>query len=220
MDEKSFDILGGVATVYRNKIDLSIKPYDNKEWLDRNYLLYERLGMDLGDDFKRSIFKFSYKSDSEECMLSEVKRSMDVTKLVMVPFLDQITDIDSCIRYYYEFSSGRLNFICDVEEFTNNPAPYCSEELLPIKTNNRDDGIKRMEQTLARTAQLIKEGKCGYSQKDFEAQCERSNNFRLKQNAIRDKLLDTPELNAKVMEVLEQCKATNIETLRSYGLEI
>lgn len=220
VSEKSFNILGGVATVYRNDIDLTIKPYDNKEWLDRNYLLYERLGIDLGDKFKKSIFKFSYKSDSEESMLFEVKRSLDVTKQIMLPFFDKIVDIDACIRYYYTFDPSRLNFMYDVEEFANNPTPYCSESFLLIKTNYRDDGIKRMEHAIARTANLIKEGKCGYSQKDFENECEKRNNFRLQQIAIRDKLLDDPKLNAKVMAMLEQSKTANIEKLKSYGLNI
>ena len=209
ISEKSFNILGGVATVYRNNIDLSIKPYDNDYWLENNHSLYYRSHTDRGDKFRESIYKFSYKSDSEESMLSEVKRSLDVTKQIMLPFLDKIVDIDACIRHFLILPGLILGF----GEFF--------EGLLYLKTDNYADIIEEN----IRRHQLIYEHNVklqrrGYTQEELERQLQRHEEVKKREIAPIEEILTNPKLYAEYTKKLEHRKARNIEVLRSYGLNV
>jgi hypothetical protein len=77
-----------------------------------------------------------------------------------------------------------------------------------------------MERNLAIKAHKHKEGMGGYRKIDLENERKKSNEHRLQQIAIRDKMLNDPELNTRIITLMEKCKAKNIEKLRSYGLEI
>ena len=77
-----------------------------------------------------------------------------------------------------------------------------------------------MQRNLDNWKRLIEEGKTGLTLSDLDKERESSNIWRLQQNAIRDKLLDDPELNKRAVAELERRKAANTETLRSYGLDI
>ena len=212
----SFNIIGGVATAYQQHIDFT---KSTQEWLRVLYMypLPKLEADETFEEYKYSILHFPYKSDNDESLLSALKRSFEATKRVMLPIIDEAVDINSCIEYYYKVNSSFMN-LYDVDKIIDGSCH--TEGLLLIKANYRDDGIERMEQELATLAQSIKEGRCGYGQKEFENECEHHNNFRLRQIAIRDKMLDDPELNAKVMAELERRKAKNIKIFKSYGLEI
>ena len=221
-DEKSFNILGGVATVYVDDIDLTKNPLvENINWLESNAMLYRKTTGEYDEDFFSNIWKFSFKKDDEDSMLHELRHSLDITKNIMLPVIGDVKDLNSCIEYYYQVSQFRLNFTCNAEEFANNPNPRCSKCYWLVKINYRGDGLKKAtERSLAETARLMKEGRCGYSQKKFEDKCEEARNFVIQQNTIRDKFQSDDKLKAKVVSLLEQCKAKNIVTLRSYGIEI
>ena len=143
-----------------------------------------------------------------------------MTKQIMLPLLNEVTDLNSCVDYYHLLHLPLLYLINDDDFGNGDPSYYYHEGLLLIKTNNRDDGIEHMEQSFARTAKWMKEGKCGLTQQEFEEECERGKKFRLQQIGLRDKMQKDPESNAKVTAELERRKTANIEILRSYGLSI
>ncbi|MDE7398097.1 MAG: hypothetical protein K2N06_01075 [Oscillospiraceae bacterium] len=221
-DEKSFNILGGVAAVYQEDLDLTQNPIDgNIEWLENNYTMHRKTSDECNMNSFESIWKFSYKSIDEDSMLSELQYSLDITKKIMLPIIGNVKDLNSCIEYYYQVSHFRLNFTCNAEEFANNPNPRCSKCYWLVKANYKGDGLKKAtEKSLANTDRLMKDGRCGYTQEEFENECEGARNFVIQQNIIRDKFQSDDKLKAKVMSLLEQCKAKNTATFRSYGIEI
>jgi len=158
---REFSVRGGVATVYGQNIDLTCSPRENSNWLGAVSRFYIMLKSSIDENLRKSIHEFSYKEDDAESMIREVKRSFDMTKQFVLPILDAATDLKSCIEYFHVFHPGYLRL--------NDNLNYCKEGFLLILTNNRDDYIERMEKAFARTAQLMKEGKIGLSQKDFEA---------------------------------------------------
>ena len=209
ISEKSFNILGGVATVYRNNIDLSIKPYDNDYWLENNHSLYYRSHTDRGDKFRESIYKFSYKSDSEESMLSEVKRSLDVTKQIMLPFLDKIVDIDACIRHF----NVVLHLSSEIENYF--------EGFLYLKTDNYVDIIMEiLNKKRAIYEHNVKMKKRGYTQEELERRRQNYEEVNKRAIALIEKIHTNPELYAEYTKKIEHRKAANIEKLKSYGLNI
>jgi len=215
---KAFNIWGGVATVYRQRITLDKRPDDNSNWLNAACDFYTKLNpSSIDKDLYKSIHTFNYKKDDTESLHCEVKRSLDVTKQFMLPTLNKATDLVSCIQeYFFIFGGLTLNNAENLDAYNND----YGEGLLLIKTNYRES-MERTEKAIAKSAQLFKAGKCGgQTQEDFDRECERSRAGALRQITIRNKILDTPELYAQVLAKLEKRKAENTEILRSYGLNI
>ncbi|MDE7229643.1 MAG: hypothetical protein K2N56_04105, partial [Oscillospiraceae bacterium] len=77
-----------------------------------------------------------------------------------------------------------------------------------------DNGEERMKRNLEAWYQAFGKGDTERFKKEYEEYDRR----RLEQNAIRDRLLNTPELYKKVMDELERRKKSNIQVLSSYGL--
>jgi hypothetical protein len=162
-DEKAFSVFGGIATVYRQSIDLTLSPHDNINWLNNNLEIYrKRNPFCFDDDMYNKLYKFPYKPDNEDSILCSINRSLEATKQFMLPILNNVTTLNSCIEYFYDFKQPLLSLYENYfgKEYGSDDD---SEGRLLIKSNYRDDGLNRMEQNFAETKYLIEEGKSGYN---------------------------------------------------------
>ena len=214
--QKAFEILGGIATVYRKTLSFNTSPRDNTEWLQTLLRFGGEIDM---TDSSYSASNFTYNAGNIIIMQNKIERALELTKQAIMPVLEEVNDLEACIKYYYRFQSTLMNLYDDELE---NDSPYhrFAEGLLLIKTQNRDNGEERMQRNLDNLKKWIEEGKTGLTLSDLEKKRELYNKGRLQQNAIRDKLLDDPELNKRAFVEIERRKAANTETLRSYGIEI
>lgn len=212
---KEFVIDGGVATVYRQSIDLTRDI--NSNWFRSNAAIYGWLHpFDCDYEYRKSIFTFTYKADDEDSLLCEVKHSLEVTAKIMLPTLNEVTTLEACIEYHHKLNMS-MN-IYDDEDFGNkNGNNFYNEGLLYIKTNNHDDFKEKTKKSLARLAHRIETGMIGGS---YEHISERYEESRLCQVTRRDNIYNNPELYAKALAELERRKLVNTETLRSYGFNI
>jgi hypothetical protein len=192
--------MGGVATVYRHSINLTLSPKHNSNWLRGNYWIYSHSNpIDYDDDFCNSIYRFSYRKDNDESMMEGVKYALEVTKNIMLPILDKITSLEACIEY--QDVIGMKIYLYDDENFGNDIRNnFYNEGLLLIKTNNHNYFIKKLEIFLAEKDK--KDTECAWSK------------LTLVSDNIFTKLYD------KALAELERRKIVNIEVLRSYGLSL
>ena len=245
---KTFEVLGGVVSLYRRTIDFTKYP---ESWLKPTYY-YQRLapkvddavmeraiqfkcdiwntlldseisirGGTLEDAFSYHTLNFFCKTENSETMLRGMKNAFQVTNQVMLSVFNQVTDLDSCVDYFYRTCIWNMELCEDMEEFNTAPRYYYSEGLLLIRTGYREDITPYTENVLATEVKLVEKGNQGLAgAKDIE---DYKNRFRQRiqeQMAIRDKMLDDPELNAKALTEAERRKENNIEALKSYGLII
>lgn len=198
MDEKSFNILGGVATVYVDDIDLTKNPLvENINWLESNAMLYRKTTEEYDEDFLGSIWKFSFKKDDEDSMLRELRHSLDVTKRIILPMINGVNNLKSCIEYFYRTRKFCLEFPRDAEKMLDDSNSF-HECYLLIKADYRGDGLKRQtEKFIANTDRLMKEGRCGYTKEEFEKECEAYRIYATRQIAVRDRFLDNPKLKKR-----------------------
>ena len=196
-DCQEFRIIGGVATVYRQSIDLTLNPKRNENWLTCNCGIYSNLHRSaIDDDLWDSIYRFYCKKD-EESMFKEMKRSLEATKDIMLPVLDKITDFEKCIEYRMIIGVD-TNLPYD-DNFGNDWASnFYNEGLLHVKTNNQEHK-KLLERILAERV---------------------LDNATLQRAAQCYKFFNDPELHRKTIAELERRKEANINTLRSYGLDL
>lgn len=246
LKHKCIEVLGGVATLYRRNIDFTISPEEwlanpahlfwrfselniepsfmkkTVQELDAKPMLSTKMidgkpcwvSQTLEETFRSSISDFHCKTDDSEEMLHDLKNAFNAAKSVLLPVFDNAADLCSCIDYFYK-TNQRLAWmdLCDFDEFLTNDRYSFSEGLILIKAGYRDDGIKRTEKEIA---EWLKYRDCSPEEENkLRKKYERS---RAEQAAFRDKMLDDPELNKRVMEELEQCKANNTKKLKEYGL--
>lgn len=212
LKKKYFSILGGVATVYRQSLDLTKNPRDNIGFLSSNLEFYRKRNpfdpVDVDRDTFKKLYRFWYKVEDNESLLCAVKQSLEATKQFMLSVIDEVTDIDSCIRHL--FIMGKIM------RFNEN-----FEGFLFLKTNNYTDII---EEHLNRNRVIyeynVKVKKPGYAQEELERRRQRYEEVNKREIAPIEEIFTNSELYAEYTEKLERRKAANIEILKSYGLNV
>ena len=218
---KEFDILSGVATVYRQNIDFKISPLDNNSWLNRISSLYLHSNIfDYDEVLYKNICTFSYKQDDNESIFDAVKYSLKTTEDVILPIFNEVMDIDSCLEYFNMYTSSfSLGYNENEKVFSGS-----CEGLVYFKTNNYKKLIeKKEERTFAKTEHFIKIGNPVYkqfAQTGFEERCKKNEEVIQNEIAKIDSLINNPELYNKALGELKQRKKENVELLRIYELEI
>ena len=146
---KEFDILGGVATVYRHHIALDNSPIDNTRWLIGNLDFYRKSNpfdsKETDNAMFRKLYSYAYKADDYESMLGAVQYSLKMTEEFMLPVLNEVVSLNSCIEYFSKYCLN-LGVPSDLETFgNNNPNNMHSEGLLLVKTNTRKKRVNLFE---------------------------------------------------------------------------
>ncbi|MBO5389094.1 MAG: hypothetical protein J6A59_13375 [Lachnospiraceae bacterium] len=223
-DLEQFDILGGIATVYRNKIDLSISPSHNINWLSNNSEIYYRTTIEGYDkEYKNSLNCFSYIKNDEESMQEAAKRSLEATLNVMIPVFDKVTDLPECVKYLEKCKASCI-YLCDEKKYGWTDDRFGGDEynegLLYIKTRNNDDFFKQCEYACKAEYERRVNRKAGFNKEEYDRYCVSVEENRLEKIRIRDRILNTPEIYLNAMNELERRKIGNVEVLRSYGLEL
>lgn len=199
---KAFMVLATINTVYDiSMIDLTKSPHHNINWLKGlPGLYYDSNPAGCDSEYQRKIYSFMYKADDEVSLRHAMEEALQETKNIIMPIFDEVTNLDACINYVrrYQFSIGKL-----VE--------------LYIKTDNHDDLINICQAELEEDIRAIESGHSPWS---VEKVCELTEKSRIRTVTNRDKIYDNPELYARKLEELEQCKETNQAALRSCGLDI
>ncbi len=154
-------------------------------------------------------------------MLLGVENAFQVTNQVMLSVFNQVTDLYSSIDYFYRNCMYDMELCEDIEEFNSSSCYYGSEGLLLIKADYREDITPYTKNVLDTKIKLIESGTTRLGKSDnIEDYKNRFNKRIQEQVAIRDKMLDDAELNAKVLAELEHRKILNIEILKSYGVNV
>lgn len=185
-------IQGGVATVYRAKIDLTHTP-KRENWLKSNCGIYiYRLEHDLEEqDDKLKERLYSNPSSPEE-PLKAMESELELTKRFMLPALAKAVNLEACIEHGFEI--GMDIFLYDDGCFgATEGNSYYNDGLIYFKTDrNVFDNIFKNARS----------------------------DFAMKQKSYFERVHGDPELYAEVQAELERRKAANTEILRSYGLDI
>lgn len=218
LEYKAFCILGGVATVYRNSINLTRSCNYNMNWLNDLSEFYVKPNpINFDTKYRVRLMSFNYLPDDDESKHSAMKYAMEETKKVMLPVFNKVTSLNSAIKYFDMFHSALIF----PPEYQKDRDGFCcgefDEGLLYIKTNNHDDFIEEYQKKLAKEMEAIEKGESLWSSDKIRGILEEG---RLEKVLKRDEIYNNPEIYAKALVELEQRKATNIESLRSYGLEV
>lgn len=198
--QKKFDILGGIATVYRHRIDLNLAPKDNSSWLLDIAQFYSRTAAksEIDNEYRISIGAFSFNEDSEASMYDALKYSLELLKRFVLSQLNTAVDITSALIYI-----NRLDQQCSTNNFDS--------DLHFGGCGNYDEGllyVKADDEKLKSRLKKIIDGTVISNESDRQKAAEKY------------KFFNDPVIHGAVLNELERRKTANTEILRSYGLSL
>ena len=207
--KKCFKIFGGIATVYRDEIDLSKSPWtENVNWMRSSADIHNTTDIKYDFAYKGGFREFLFEADNESEMLYELEHSLDVTRKILLHVISKAVDIDSAIECFYQIGIP-LSFD---ERF---------EGLLFLKAKNYPDIIKKdIKKHNDKYKQKMEQGVNGYTPEEYEKRIQRANGVLQREVSQIENVLNDPELLAKYTAELERRKAINTEKFRSYGLDM
>ena len=140
--DNQFEILGGIATLYRQELSLDISPKYNEAWLKGNHWYSwdsDMYGIEM--KYERSKILEFYSGNHLE---KEIYRALDVTKVIMLNIFDKVDTIEKCIYFYDIF--GMDIRIHHMDDFGNHfPVNYYNEGLLIVKAMNMEQYSSLMD---------------------------------------------------------------------------
>ncbi len=220
-NSKKFEILGGLATVYRRVIDLKKSPSYNINWLSSLPDFHQYVDLaGFNNDYCVKLMSFKYYTDNENSLTGEMNYALAETKKVMLPVFKRVHNLRDCMEYF-----DMLNLGCFIWKKYDSEIGWFedydySEFLLDIQTDNHGDLKELFEKKFQEILKSSKAGRgfLGYrSCSDAQARLEDYRQNILKR---RDFVYANSDVYKRVKEELRVRKIKNTEVLKSYGLDI
>lgn len=219
---KTFDILCGVATIYRGEIDFNINPEDS--WLQSVCDIYTKShNNDLDMEYRASIMGFDYDTpiphilknvdvestaDKSE-MFDSMQKALDATMRVVLPIFNDVTDLMSCEKYF--------SIVMQPE---NLSFQYKGEGLFLLKLFSSAEELCQFKESEALRELKGREIICNKAGGDFSPEIKVFEDRREERREYWLDAFNETKLLGKGAVELERRKAANTEILRSYGLEL
>ena len=197
---KRFDIIGGIATVYRYKVDLNISPDDNSNWLGSISKFYKLTtpNSEFDAEFWKKVYSFQFEEYNESSLYDALNYTLELTKKYILPQISTAVDIRSSLSYL-----KRLEQSCSINNFNRRlnfgGCGDANEGFLYIVAD--DEELKgRLEDIINGTIPTTEEEH---------------------QSAVENyEFFNDPVIHPKVLLEIERRKAQNTEILKSYGLSL
>jgi len=193
---KEFTIIAGVRSIYAESIEKKALLYCACDLL---YLAGDSYSMEQ----RRQLVSISY---DEATMEEAVDFALLKTLEIILPKLNMVTDLSSCIEFYKKYRPDML----DCADCFHN------DSLILIKTDNRDTFAKEIEEQLGVFLARLEKGEIGGDINSYRAGLHHG--FITAIAEPRDKVFSDPELYARATTELERRKDVSKKILESYGL--
>lgn len=212
------NILGGIETVYRSEINLSWPPKFLRERGLQNICDYYKNSDP--DNYNREIYNKLWtfciaKSASNERVIERMQLRLEEVEKWMLPVITNVTSLDAALEFFIGYSGSSVNFYEPTHRFFN--VDKDNESLLYFKVKDIDAIIKNRTDTKIQYLKIkIKNGINDLTEDDYEKKLaqiyDTMKNFKSK--------IDSFQNNEIIINELKRRKAKNIETLKSYGINI
>lgn len=220
---KEFGILAGVATVYRPEFNFSCCPRDNMNWLyPINYWYRSFFPSDWKEQVMHQLGGFRYDSTNENSLKCELDMALKETEKYILPVLDRVVDLETCIEYFIMFESpvfGIPEYNMEKDAFVPENDPE-NEGLLYIQADNHDDLKREMKKLLENKLKGFDNGAYrlfNITSEELQKGIEEDRCNTIKR---RDRIYNNPIAYARALEELQRRKVVNLEVLKNCGLDI
>ncbi len=213
-----YSVRGGVISVYRHSVRVLRRPdasvshmHDLVDfYLNKHYQNYDK-------EYCQKLVELGhYIEDDEMSMRLALRNLKNAAEEIILPKLDQVTDLDSCIRYYEEFFGDSL-MVPEYDEKTGRFGCEYDEGFLYIKADRHDDLIPETKERIVRRCAQLDVNDIGYSPELISKKTEEKRRTLI---ARRDRIFNDPVIYASAQKEMEKCRERNLPDLRNYGLNI
>ena len=212
------NILGGIETVYRSEINLSWPPKFLRERGLQNICDYYKNSDP--DNYNREIYNKLWtfciaKSASNERVIERMQLRLEEVEKWMLPVITKVTSLDSALEFFIDYSGPSANFYEPTHRLFN--VDKDNESLLYFKVKDVNAIIKKFSDLCIQDLKInIKHGINDLTEDDYEKELAEIYN---RMESFKSKI-DILQNNEIIINEIKECKAKNIETLKSYGIEV
>lgn len=225
---KIFDVIFGVATVYRKEILLNDTPKFNQDWLKPlSTICYKEKYYSAHDPkaYEEMIpYEFVYAKADENAMMAEIAKSFALTEKYAIPILDKVTTLDACMKHFFKYNPFILLLPEISDAYVKGFDGGCENEGL---LSTRIYGKKEYEDDLKKVYEEEAEEELYYMNAGLNKVTMEQHTRNIMEGKERlkellhkfDILQDTPEWQEKICRELELRKNNNIKILKECGLK-
>ena len=150
--------------------------------------------------------------------LDQMELAVDCAKKLVIPEFERVRDLESCVDFYYE---KRYYNIISIELADFVIAKNCHNASLMTIVADYDKNItKYIEKAVEQEVWDLNHGSGLGFAKDIDDYIERFRKLQEYMLTIRKKILNTPELKERALQMAEEFRQNNLEVLRSCGIKI
>ena len=177
---QSYEIYGGIATLYRRRINFEERP---EIWLKNLGAFYSVLTpeQDIDKELLGSLLHFNYSTDNSELAMETIRYSLKCTFKYIVEYFNGISSLSCCIIFFYDFSYHMK--LAEYDEFLSNNYFETSEGLILILDNYQGDCHKWVEKDIKLRTEITNDPN------EISAIRQWCENENQKQIELRDKIL-------------------------------
>lgn len=215
--DNRFEILGGIATIYRQALSLDKKPIDNKNWLLSNFQYY-RLQQILNVEREYKLDDL-YEFYGNDLLISEMNRALNITQNIMLELFDKVDTLEKCIDFYNLFDIDIK--IHHSDDFGNKyPVNFYNEGLLLIKTTNSEQYNRLIDKYNEKILKIreyeISNGV--WDKEKYNVFVSEQEEYKSKQLGFYKSVLEDKDWFDGAVRELEKRKAYNASLLQQYGI--
>ena len=220
--EKAFSVWGGIATVYRKKIDLDKTPKENDAWLVDNSRLYINRMINCNEPIDKEYFKkiqaFRFNAD-DESMIGAIQEAIRITKENILLHFNSVKNISDAFSFIQTFE-GSYHSVDGFENLDEIHTFDFSEGLLNFMLFDGDSFKsminKKTEESLNSVYEKVKSGKLPMTEEEFE-KIRRDCYQQIEKNIrVFESVMNIG--NEKIRAIANEKKIQNTTILKKYGL--
>ncbi len=218
--ENAFNIIAGIATIYRPEIDLNCSPRMNCNWLIGVSEIYKRNHLyDYDRQYRIRIMHFGFSEFENESVIKAFERALDAVKEWVLPEFKKVQTLSDVIDYLFTFYMPGLD-ICGPEvqfyrHINDRDGLFCFELEDPYEIADR-----RSENAIKRALYKAEHNIEGFTKTDYTKLCENIKQSNKERKEYIENIFNNKRLYDETMAEIRQRKERNIRILRSYGLDI
>ncbi len=203
-----FVILGGVATVYRACINFDVAPSQNLNWLNGNLGMFKiknKSQKEYSENFS-NWYIFEYLKSDEVTLLKSINYSLKVTTQVMLPLLESVIDVKSCVEFFEETNFSMLYLYIDENYGKFQNSGEYNEGFLNVLLYNKEQYVEKMKKI-----------EKNIDEKDEQKKILIMNMISNQINRF-EMVMNNLDENERIIKEIQHRKAYNTERLKQYGL--
>lgn len=204
---KAFQLMCGVATVYRKEINFSVTPTHNSDWLVSLMTINEMKDTEFPlIDLPRELLEYYYNDEN----ISEILEKTYEGAEIIINELDKVSNMDEVLRYVLKYDAKNIVFLSLLED------DFCDEEGLFYARKEFD--YTKVDKIFEEKRQSLVNSLLSKSEKEEMLPLINAHEKRLKDARLQ--FLGNNDEYAKGMNLLKEHYNDNINRLIEYGLDI